>query len=92
MKNIIVVLFIFFQTSVSAQTYFFNKLFKPDTLSLGAVVTHTLDNAYIVAGPYISTNLEEGFYVRKLDLYGETKWFRSFENGEYSRKLEFRRS
>jgi len=84
MKNIIVVLFIFFQTSVSAQTYFFNKLFKPDTLSLGAVVTHTLDNAYIVAGPYISTNLEEGFYIRKTDLYGETKWFKAFETGNHS--------
>ena len=81
MKNIILILFILSQTFVSAQTYFFNKLFKPDTMNIGSPACLTVEDGYLVANTYNTLNDLKGFGIQKLDFEGNTKWFQHLDLG-----------
>jgi hypothetical protein len=84
MKAIIVIAILLWNTAnVFAQsTIYFNKTFKPDTVSIGEPACLSLQDGYLFAGPFVS-NEAQSFHIRKTDFYGNTEWLKTFEQGEY---------
>lgn len=65
---------------------YFNKTFKPDTMTIYTSSAISVDGGYLSVGTFTTYNtLQRGFYARKINLLGETEWLKSYEQSEFIR-------
>ncbi|QQS29781.1 MAG: hypothetical protein IPM47_02155 [Sphingobacteriales bacterium] len=88
MKNLISLMFVFAimgfypVKSISAQAFtYFNKIFKPDTMNILSPAVLTVEGGYIMATSFNSLDGYEALAIRKIDLTGNTIWFKIAEEG-----------
>ena len=82
MKQIILIfLWLFWSiTQIYAQNSIqFNKVYWADTMNILSSTVLPIQDGYIVAGGYSHVN--KFIYIRKIDLWGETEWFKVLDSG-----------
>ncbi|QQS29782.1 MAG: T9SS type A sorting domain-containing protein [Sphingobacteriales bacterium] len=71
-----------FYFPLTAQTFtYFNKTFKPDTMNILSPAVLTVEGGYIMATSFNSLDGYEALAIRKIDLTGNTIWFKIVEEG-----------